>query len=318
LLFESKLKLNLTKNKIRAMNTYKKYCPNVFVAKCETEHKKNDEIILTTKYGKEHECVVFNYLGKTNDGFFLYSIIRADGFNAQERARQKAERLAGYASNAEKRSNEAYKNADLSEGSTGIPFGQPILVGHHSERRQRKVLERADNAMRKSIEESDKAKNYERRAKYWEDKANSINLSMPESLEYFEFKLEEAKKKHQFLKDNPEKRAHSYSLTYANKEVKETENNLHLAIRLWGSPEEVQQIEKEREEKERAKIKKGSKTNQLIEELGGFFAFNTEQFKEAYADILKKGIVEEGEKVVHVQYGLYIPKKNVNTFLERY
>ena len=53
--------------------------------------------------------------------------------------------------------------------------------------------------------------------------ANTINLSMPESLEYYEFKLEEAKNKHQLLKDKPELREHSMSLQYANKEVKETE-----------------------------------------------------------------------------------------------
>lgn len=48
--------------------------------------------------------------------------------------------------------------------------------------------------MGKSVAESDKAEEYSRRAEYWEAKASKINLSMPESLEYYEFKLEEAKK----------------------------------------------------------------------------------------------------------------------------
>ena len=34
------------------MNIYRKYCPNVFVAQCEEEHKKGDTIIVETKYGK--------------------------------------------------------------------------------------------------------------------------------------------------------------------------------------------------------------------------------------------------------------------------
>lgn len=38
-----------------------------------------------------------------------------------------------------------------------IPLGQPILVGHHSERRHRRTLERSDNAMRRACEDSDKA-----------------------------------------------------------------------------------------------------------------------------------------------------------------
>lgn len=297
------------------MNTYSKFCPNVFVAKCDVQHEKGEEIILTTKYGKEHECIVHNYLGKKDDSF-LYSIVRADGFNAQERAQNKANKLNGYASNANKRSNEAYKKADLSESATGIPLGQPILVGHHSERKHRKVLEKADNAMRKSISESEKAEDYKRRAEYWEGKASTINLSMPESLEYFEFKLEEAKKAHQYLKDNPDKRAHSMSLQYANKDVKEIEKKLHLAVRLWGNPEEIEQIAKEKQEKEKAKVKKGSKMDQLIEELGGFFAFNTEQLKEGHAKILKTGIIEEGEKVSHIKAGLYVPSKNVKQFID--
>lgn len=50
-----------------------------------------------------------------------------------------------------------YAKADLSEEKTGIPFGQPILVGHHSEGPHRRVLERADNAMRRAVESSDMA-----------------------------------------------------------------------------------------------------------------------------------------------------------------
>ena len=238
------------------MNTYKKYCPNVFVAKCEEQQEKGNIIILTTKYGKEHENEVHNCLGKTNDGFYLYSITRTDGFNAQERAKKKAERLNGYASNAEKRSAEYYKKSDMSEDATGIPFGQPILVGHHSEKRHRKTIDRAWNNMGKSVAETDKAEEYKRRAEYWEGKANDINLSMPESIEFYEFKLHEAKQKHKFYKDNPGKREHSYSLTYANKAVKETELNLNLAVKLWGSDEAIQQIDTEKKEKAEAKATK--------------------------------------------------------------
>lgn len=46
----------------------------------------------------------------------------------------------------------------------GIPFGQPILVGHHSERRHRRAIERADQNMRQSIELDKKAKHLASRA----------------------------------------------------------------------------------------------------------------------------------------------------------
>lgn len=81
-----------------------------------------------------------------------------------EKAEARAERMETHAENAERRSNAAFERADLREEKSGIPFGQPILVGHHSEGKHRRAIERADNAMRKSIEESDKAKYFTGRA----------------------------------------------------------------------------------------------------------------------------------------------------------
>lgn len=303
---------------MKTQNTFTKYCPNVFVAKCTEQHEKGEIITLTTKYGKEIENEVHNYLGKTRDGFFLYSITRTDGFNAQERAQRKAERLNGYAANAEKRSAEAYNSRASQSELEFMRLGEPIKVGHHSERRHCKLYEKYDNKMRKSIEESEKAEQYQRRAEYWEAKANDINLSMPESLEFYEFKLEEAKKHHQDLKDNPGKRAHSMSLQYANKAVKDTERNLNLAVKLWGNEEEVTQIEEEKKQKAEAKARKSKKVDDLINKYGGFFAFNTNQFKEGYAKTLEAGHLEEGEKVTHIKAGLYIPSKNVKEFLTHY
>lgn len=45
-----------------------------------------------------------------------------------------------------------------------IPFGQPILVGHHSERRHRRDLENSERAMRRACELSEAAKAAEHRA----------------------------------------------------------------------------------------------------------------------------------------------------------
>ncbi|MGI5281738.1 DUF3560 domain-containing protein [Nonomuraea polychroma] len=67
----------------------------------------------------------------------------------------KAERHAGEAAAAAQRAN------DLSERFAG---GQPILVGHHSERGARRDQKRMDSAMRKSIEEDRVAQEAARRA----------------------------------------------------------------------------------------------------------------------------------------------------------
>lgn len=213
------------------MNTYAKYCPNVFVAKCTEKQEKGETILIETKYGNGHECIVFNYLGQTKDGFFLYSVVRADGFNVQEWAKRKAEKLNGYAANAEKRS-ESYFIASQ-EGKDFLSLGEPIKVGHHSEKRHRALIERNWDRIGKSVQETEKAATYQNRAAYWESKAHIINLSMPESLEYFEHKLEQAKARQEGLKNGTIKREHSYSLPYATKEVKEIEDKIKIAKKLW-------------------------------------------------------------------------------------
>lgn len=297
-------------------NTFTKYCPNVFVAKCPEMHEKGEVIRLTTKYGKEVENEVHNYLGKTKDGFYLYSITRCDGFNSQERAANKAEKLEGYAANAEKRSTAYYEASK--EGKDFLALGEPIKIGHHSERRHRKLIERNWERMGKSIAESEKAAEYERRAEYWKEKANKIDLSMPDSLEYFEEELRKAKEYHQKIKDNPELRRHSMSLQYANKAVKDLQDKVNLAIRLWGDEEDIKQIEEEKKEAAEKKAAKSSKKEQVIKEHFGFFAFSNEQLREGYNKCKEAGVIEEGEKVVHVGRGLYIPKSLVNSFIEKF
>ncbi|MDD2711189.1 MAG: DUF3560 domain-containing protein [Verrucomicrobiae bacterium] len=54
---------------------------------------------------------------------------------------------------------QSYKNI-----ADQIPFGQPILVGHHSEARHRRDIDRMDSAMSRSVQEEKKAKYYERKA----------------------------------------------------------------------------------------------------------------------------------------------------------
>lgn len=212
------------------MNTYAKFCPNVWVAKCTEQHEKGAVIPVTTQRGKDNDSIVFNLVSQ-RDGFYYYSIVRADGFNVQEWAKRRAERLERAAVNAAAKSTHYYNAANKDRDF--LVLAEPIKVGHHSERRHRRIIEQANNNMRKCVELSDKADSYESRIEYWKGKADTINLSMPESLEYFEHKLEEAQRKHEGLKDGTIERSHSFSLTYAKKEVNEIEKKLQLAKRLW-------------------------------------------------------------------------------------
>lgn len=212
------------------MNTYSKFTANVFVAKCPERHEKGETITLETKYGKEHECIVFNLVMRKDDHFF-YSIVRADGFNVQEFAKAKAERYHSWANSRESKSTEYFEASQ--EGKDFLALAEPIKVGHHSEKRHRALIERNYNRMAKSVENTKIAEQHESKAEYWESKANVINLSMPESLEYFEYKVEAAKEQHEGLKSGKYERQHSYSLTYAKKAVNEAEKNLEIAKKLW-------------------------------------------------------------------------------------
>ncbi len=89
--------------------------------------------------------------------------IEDEDMTPEERAEQKAERLDGYSDNAQKRGEEAYQRSkDLTEG---IPFGQPILVGHHSEKRHRGAIKKAQAAATRSVRELDKVEYWKWRAK---------------------------------------------------------------------------------------------------------------------------------------------------------
>lgn len=213
------------------MNTYYKFAPNVFLAKCTEKHEKGDFIEVTTKYGKENESIVFNLIFE-RDGFYFYSIVRADGFNVQERAKAKAARYSSWSNSAQAKSDESYNASQ--EGRDFLVLAEPIKVGHHSEKRHRALIERNWNRMSKSVEFRDKAEEHEQKAEYWAKKANTINLSMPESIEYYEYELEKAKEYHEGLKTGKYERSHSYSLTYAKKEVNKFQKDYALSVRLWG------------------------------------------------------------------------------------
>ncbi len=79
-----------------------------------------------------------------------------------ERAEDRAERFGEYSEN---RASEAEAGrAAVDRLTQGIPLGQPILVGHHSERRARKDAERIEAGMRKAIRAWETSEYWRRRA----------------------------------------------------------------------------------------------------------------------------------------------------------
>jgi len=79
-----------------------------------------------------------------------------------DRAEARADRFEGY---SDKRAGEAQAaRKAVSALADGIPLGQPILVGHHSERHARKDAERIENGMRKAVSMWETSQ-------YWQDRA---------------------------------------------------------------------------------------------------------------------------------------------------
>ena len=80
-----------------------------------------------------------------------------------ERSEERAERFEGYAESRMRDSAAAEKSAR--SVADAIPFGQPIIVGHHSEKRTRRDYARIQEGFRKSVKMWETAQYWERRAK---------------------------------------------------------------------------------------------------------------------------------------------------------
>jgi phospholipid N-methyltransferase len=79
-----------------------------------------------------------------------------------DRAEERAERFGEYSEHRADDAEAAHRHVESI--TNGIPLGQTILVGHHSERHARKDAERIENGMRKAVRMWETAKYWERRA----------------------------------------------------------------------------------------------------------------------------------------------------------
>lgn len=98
----------------------------------------------------------------------------------EERRKQRIERYKELSMKAQERSSR-YSNSNANRILQIAP-GQPILVGHHSEKKHRKLIKRAQDDIRRSIEEDNKSKFYKERAitaenskSYYSDDPQAIN-----------------------------------------------------------------------------------------------------------------------------------------------
>ena len=118
--------------------------------------------------------------------------------NRKERQEARANRYRELAEKANKQSNEASK---LSRSMVEhIPLGQPILVGHHSERAHRSLLDRSWNTLGKSVKLSEKAEYFEQKAAAAENN-DAIYLGDDDAVERLDAKLADLEKKQEMMKE---------------------------------------------------------------------------------------------------------------------
>lgn len=125
-----------------------------------------------------------------------------------ERAEERAERFEDL---SDKRAEDSERASEHVKSITdGIPFGQPILVGHHSEKHARKDAQRIENGMRHAVKMWEESK-------YWADRAKGAIRAA----------------KH---KERPDVRARRIKGLEADlrKQEKETAN-AELLLKLWRS-----------------------------------------------------------------------------------
>ena len=108
----------------------------------------------------------------------------------EERKQKRIERYKILSEKAKERSNQ-YMNSSANKTLERIPLGQPILVDHYSAKGHRNLLERAQNNIKKSIEEDKKSKFYSNRA---ESAGNSkaIYSDDPRAIEKLKEKIRES------------------------------------------------------------------------------------------------------------------------------
>lgn len=117
--------------------------------------------------------------------------------NFEERRQNRIDHAKDQAAKNEKKSDDLYKQAQ--KMASAIPLGQPILVGHHSEKRDRNYRDKIHNTYGKAFAASDKAEYYEGKAESIESN-DAIFSDDPKALEKLKDKLSGLQSSQEFMK----------------------------------------------------------------------------------------------------------------------
>lgn len=134
----------------------------------------------------------------------------------EERKQKRIERYKALSEKAKEESKARY-NSTANRILMMTP-GQPIIVGHHSEKKARRLHEQANNDIRKSIELSKKSEYYEERAKNAEN-SNVIYNDDPDAIPKLKDKLERLENQRASIKAREHE---TWELTNIGANIRET------------------------------------------------------------------------------------------------
>lgn len=144
----------------------------------------------------------------------------------EERRKQRIEKYKELSMKAQERSSR-YSNSNANRILQIAP-GQPILVGHHSEKKHRKLIKRAQDDIRKSIEEDNKSEFYKERAIIAEN-SKVIYSDDPQAINKLKEKLERLENERASIKA----REHStWELTNIGATIRETKKRIERLEKL--------------------------------------------------------------------------------------
>ena len=146
----------------------------------------------------------------------------------RERLERKVEKREEWAEKATDRSAQHYEASN--KAVKHIPMGQPVLVGHHSERGHRAAIHRAQSHMDHSVEEMHKAQ-------YHQEKAKGLERLLSHTIFSDDDNATEA------LEDRIAKReAAAEQMVEANKAWRKAKGNVALFASLVGFSEDTARI----------------------------------------------------------------------------
>lgn len=123
------------------------------------------------------------------------TIGRNDYFEKKE---ARIERLREKADKMRSESVDAFRDARKIQDS--IPLGQPILIGHYSEKRSRRDRDRIDANIKKSIEKQEQAEYYDEKLAAAKNNT-AISSDNPQAVELLKEKISKLKARQQRYKD---------------------------------------------------------------------------------------------------------------------